>query len=481
MHRPWPLYLLAVWACQSAPPRSPASLPAPAVAAAPAAIPAAAIPAAAPARVGAPSSNAVSEAEARALVAAWLDAQNQGDFSVYQTLYAARFDGIKRVGERISRFDRAGWLKDRERMFQTPSSGSAMHVELAELSLQTAATTARARFVQTFSKGSFSDRGPKELLLVREGSELRIAREELLSSEPNRAPARSAAEGGAFLFVIEQGVVLDSAGSGAAAQGKLQALDPEGSVHVVRSAVDETRLDPALRALRGRNLLLGGRPECKAQIGALWLVVRVDPHFSMVRRWAGEAEEEGGPPGKPASDDEIAAEVWDLGLPELVGELRDVPDGCGAPWARDASLPLAPVQSPSDVVAPRVRKEAERQMLAAVQRVSPPPAGVEPTLELQSVDGKHPLLVGSYARGEGCAEEVHASFVWRVRGTPAAPRLELLNDPERTPDFRLELAIDLDADGRWELLGNLGTRLLEASAAYETGPEIGILALDCMC
>jgi hypothetical protein len=468
----WLVCLLVGGACHGPAPRSPVA-PEPAALAAPASV------AAVPPSVGAPSG--VSEAEARALVAAWLDAQNRGDFSAYQALYAARFEGIKRVGERASRFDRAGWLKDRERMFQAPRSGGALHVELAELSLQTALSTARARFVQSFSKGTFSDRGPKELLLVREDDQLRIAREELLSSELTRPTARSAMQGGAFFFVIEQGVVLQPAAGFAAARGSLESLAPQGPVHVVRSAVDESRLDPALRALRGRGLLLGGRPECKARLGQLWLVVRVDPHFSMARRWSGEPEEEGGPPGKPASEDEIAREVWDLGAPELVAELRDVPEGCQAGWARDAALPVIQPQWPASAATPGLRAEAERQMLAFVQRVSPAPPGVEPSLELQSIEGKQPLLVGRYARGESCAEEFYASFVWRVRGTAAAPRLQLLNDPERSPDFMLELALDLDGDGRWELLGNAGTRLLEASDAYESGPVIGITELDCMC
>jgi hypothetical protein len=460
------LVLVLVFACQG-PGAVPGSPPARAAAPVPAPLP----------DESASRPSSVSEAEARALVDAWLAAQNAHDFGAYSALYAARFDGIKRVGERVSRHDRAGWMKDRERMFQPPRSGAAMHVELEGLSFEIFAGAARARFTQSFSKGTFSDRGPKELWLVRDGKQLRIAREELLSSVLAQATPRGVAEGAGFLFVIEQGVVLSQSAGGAEARGPL--VLRRGGVHVVTSAVDEAKLEPELRTLRGRSLLLGGRPECKVRIGALSLVVRVDPHFGDVRRWNGDPE--GGPPGAPATDEQVADEVWKMGSSELVGELLDVPNGCDASWARDAALPLAQVEEPSANVVPALRAEAERQMRAAVQRSSPAPPGMGVELDTRSLGGKHPLLVGRYARGEGCVDEVYRSFVWRVRGSGVGARLELINDPERTPDFTLEVAIDLNGDGLWELLGNNGGRLLDSAEKYEQGPEISITELDCAC
>ncbi len=61
------------------------------------------------------------------------------------------------------------------------------------------------------------------------------------------------------------------------------------------------------------------------------------------------------------------------------------------------------------------------------------------------------------------------------------PRLELAHDPERTRGFIPNLAIDLDADGLWELLGSSASVLLEPSEASESGPAIGITELDCQC
>jgi hypothetical protein len=60
---------------------------------------------------------------------------------------------------------------DRARMFQLPTSGDPMHVTLTDTAITARGTTARVRCVQSFSRGGFSDRGPKEraleILLVK--------------------------------------------------------------------------------------------------------------------------------------------------------------------------------------------------------------------------------------------------------------------------------------------------------------------------
>src|SRR5262249_27020631 len=55
--------------------------------------------------------------EVRALVDAWLAAQNRGDFAAYEKLYAQKFTGVRRSGTRTVSLDRAGWMRDRKRMF----------------------------------------------------------------------------------------------------------------------------------------------------------------------------------------------------------------------------------------------------------------------------------------------------------------------------------------------------------------------------
>lgn len=120
---------------------------------------------------------AVSAKAAEELVAAWLAAQNSGDFAAYEALYAAELIGIKRVGEKETMFDRKGWLADRRRMFK-----KKMAVDAAALSVSTRPGFAVALFTQSWSSGSFKDVGPKQLVIVREPGGVRIAREEMLRS-----------------------------------------------------------------------------------------------------------------------------------------------------------------------------------------------------------------------------------------------------------------------------------------------------------
>jgi hypothetical protein len=124
----------------------------------------------------------MSEADARALVDTWLKAQNEGDFHTYQSLYAQTFQGIKRVGKRTEPFDRVGWMADRGWMFETPDHGKPMRVEIKEVEAEVNEASAQIRFIQSFSRGNFADKGPKQLDLVIEGREVRIGREEMSSS-----------------------------------------------------------------------------------------------------------------------------------------------------------------------------------------------------------------------------------------------------------------------------------------------------------
>ena len=114
------------------------------------------------------------EKPAAALLTAWTDAQNRGDFEAYERLYAKTFRGIRRSGKQTRTLDRAGWMKERARMFRAPLAVAVSDVVLDGNDLT---------FVQTWSDGAWADRGKKHLLLVEEAGALRIAREEQLSSE----------------------------------------------------------------------------------------------------------------------------------------------------------------------------------------------------------------------------------------------------------------------------------------------------------
>ena len=57
---------------------------------------------------------------------------------------------MRRSGPRTVRFDRAGWMRDRARMF-----GKAMTVGIADVSVHTSGAAALVSFTQTFAQGDF--------------------------------------------------------------------------------------------------------------------------------------------------------------------------------------------------------------------------------------------------------------------------------------------------------------------------------------
>ena len=171
--------LVLFTACESSAP--PATVPpsAPSVAASAVAL-------SASAGSGAPSSSvgfataqptAVSEADVRALVDRWTLSQNQGNFDDYQSLFAERFTGVKRMANQTRRYNRKNWLQDRAQMF-----AREFVVKAAGLRLAVTGESAVVQFTQTWSSAKFLDTGPKRLVLARMGDGLKIASEEMLQS-----------------------------------------------------------------------------------------------------------------------------------------------------------------------------------------------------------------------------------------------------------------------------------------------------------
>jgi hypothetical protein len=139
----------------------------------------------------------------RALVDAWVQAQNAGNFAAYSSLYAERFTGIKRVGHRARRYDtRAQWLADRKKMFAQP-----MTVQASLEGMRANAGGMAVRVHQRFASGSFADAGYKVLELVEQpDGALRITREEMLASLVGASDA--ARDPAAFAFVQRVGTML---------------------------------------------------------------------------------------------------------------------------------------------------------------------------------------------------------------------------------------------------------------------------------
>lgn len=120
----------------------------------------------------------LSRAELEQLLDAWLKAQDDGDFAAYEALYTPEMRGVKRVGDRETRMDRAQWMKDRARMFRRK-----MEVEAHSITFRSLMATAVIEFTQVFQSGKFMDSGTKRMMVTMHEGTPRIMYEEMLHSE----------------------------------------------------------------------------------------------------------------------------------------------------------------------------------------------------------------------------------------------------------------------------------------------------------
>src|SRR5690606_22887338 len=151
--------------------------------------------------------------------------------------------------------------------------------------------------------------GPKRLLLVLEGGELRIAREEMLRSavlSSTAAPKGIAASGFGFVLAIEGAsyLILDGHPVPEAAGAPRLIANGNGPMLAV-AAVEESALAPQLAARKGERVRL--QDGCEAEITSFLLVSRVVPHFGTLEEWSGSSDPAN--PRPPASDAEVARSV----------------------------------------------------------------------------------------------------------------------------------------------------------------------------
>lgn len=284
--------------------------------------------------------------EARAVVDKWLAAQNGGDFAAYEKLYARKFTGVRRSGAREVSLDRTGWMRDRQRMFQKPMKVAATDVRVAATP-----ATARVLLTQEWESGSYHDRGPKQLVIVREDGAARIAREEMLSSAT--APTGAAMAAAAELAFVVGGYAIVSASADERWSTGAPRLDDEGDpVLTSKRAID---LPPELAAWKGRKLALYSPTGayCTATVRELRVVSLVIPHFGMREEWKDEH--------KSARDK--AGDAWSMGG-TMVGAALDGCDSKRATFARAADLP-------SLTIVAGVRDAGKRAAAIAAMRALP--------------------------------------------------------------------------------------------------------------
>ena len=416
-------------------------------------------------------------AEARALVDQWLAAQNRGDFAAYSALYATRFTGVRRSGPRTVRLDRAGWMKERERMF-----GKKMTVAAENLKLAATPALARATFVQKWSSGSYSDAGDKQLVMVRENGALKIAQEELLASRVEHGARSSALP--PFVWVVGGALrVIDDAdeswGRGA----------PEmGSDEPVLATKKLAKIPDEARGWVGERVRLYTRDgtTCEARVTGLVLASIAVPHFSSKQEW------------NEKKKSEAAKEAWDLGAKSVLATLDAVCED--ALWARPAKLPSPAVVAAEDARAPTRAKALKAfRALPAYQKIQQ--SWIEEVKSrdkkfwdqlddaaVKAIDatiaGKPVTLVSvSATHYEGCADWQGALWALYRYEAGKLTLVQASDDGALTPLY----AVDLDGDGTVELVGSgLSSDFAGFGSLIRLGAKLEIETLsvpyyDCPC
>jgi hypothetical protein len=394
------------------------------------------------------------KSDAHALLTDWLDAQNTGNFADYQSLYAPSFTGVRRSGPRTASFDRAGWMADRERMFRKPMTVSAEKVRVIA-----DAASARVIFVQRWASGGYSDVGAKELVLRRGPGGFRIAREELFGSATGKSGEVDVDAFRRFAFVVDGEVVISQNPDDGWASGP-PVLEKKGADQFLirtRRPVDAAKLPPAVARLSGMpiRLLNSAGERCQAKLGAFLLRGRAITDIA---------------------DD--ASDAWQMGAHLLVAKVDGDRHACAdATWARAAELPV-PVVTPAEAPSKEVRKVALAAFSALPQSAdiqrfhadwyrreypstrTPPRWFAQgkrsPSVSMLRSGPKGPTFVSVTALIDegGCDGGVTGAVwaLWEVQGDAAHPQLVLRNAPDGGSALTPNATVDVDGDGRVELL-----------------------------
>lgn len=420
--------------------------------------------------------------QVRALVDAWLKAQNEGDFAAYEALYATRFTGTKRIGPRTFKYDRAGWVKDRGRMFK-----NKMHVSAEGLKVSASSKTAVVQFTQTWASGKFKDVGSKQLIVVPDGGALKIGREEMLSSsvvgadtEGKPLPREK------FGFVLnEAGVYLVISTEDVAWKDVPPTLVSRSSPAIATKPADLDALDDALRAWKGRSVALFG-PEggpCETTVQELVVVTGFEPHFATMEAW------------EASGNAEVAQDIWQ-GATEnarmLVGRVGE--ECMGALWGRANDKNLVPrLQQMRDGVADLEQAALERLRSLKGYALIQKDYGAKQPWDLD--DGASPRFAVFHDRkvgrdfvaveavaGPGCGGfygELWALF--QVVDRDGKRDLVLLTDETQPGDLFFPIAVaDVDADGDVEFISATAIVRL-VGTTYRPTETVSYPSYDCPC
>lgn len=237
----------------------------------------------------------------------WLDAQNEGDFEKYSSVYADIFSGIKMSSSRKRHFKKDGWLEDRKRMFKNP-----MKVDAQELSIIQSEGSAIIRFLQIWRSGSYMDEGRKQLVVINSNGELKISREEMLNStllDASLLGANRKESFGLNQIIQERFVVLDT---------KVNSSIAKGSPSMYKSSSYTTLSDVKMNSeyskyLNKEIMVINGTSSKvrKAKLVKLKLLSSVYPHEETIKAWEKLLKEN--------KEEQVSKEAFKLGSLVLIG------------------------------------------------------------------------------------------------------------------------------------------------------------------
>lgn len=282
----------------------------------------------------------VDTAAVQAVIDAWLAAQNAGDFAAYSALYSAKFAGIKRAGGRTWMFDRAAWIKDRQRMFKAP-----MKVTASNVTIGGTATVATVHLEQSYTQGKFHDEGPKSLIVMKTSAGYLIEREEMLHSYKDEPQATTPyyvhAIAGTRRFFVD--VAGDMTG-----RGTLSAvITADDYLHVIADA-SKTAAGKEWAAKPIKVLDASGT-FCEVPVTKVELVSGGYPHFGVFEAWKGDPDDN----TKPATEAEKSEHIWAMRQPYVAVQVEE--GACKAPVL---ALPVAAQVHPFPVTTSTEHHEA---------------------------------------------------------------------------------------------------------------------------
>ena len=443
----------------------------------------------------------VAQAQVETHFKQWLEAQNRGSFENYKKLYASRFTGTKRAGRRVRHYNREGWLQDRARMFQKP-----MQVLADEKTLVVNEMDARLQFVQTWSSGTFKDRGSKEILWHRESesSPWQIVREEMLSSSiVDNTPASDNElkfwQRYRVLPVLatSPGILVSSILAGPQdpppnGPPKYWSHDPAIASLVAK---DKSAFQNTLKIESHGTVLDAMASVCAAPIGDSLHVTSYIPHFGTVSQWEESLAHN---PGHAVN---IAQEIWDMGSTR--SHLAAILSGdCKDPrwWFAGADA------NPKLISANEV-PEPEKPKILDVLRTSPGAKAIQKDYqEIYEENGdwlrradvhfefryfRIPATLSEFvflsaSAGEGCGDFAGLAWILARKSSPAGKwtRLAFGNGDPIFDLPNIDIATDLDADEWPEFLSlnvNDGFILARIDGQYVAKDLLDIPSYDCPC